>query len=257
MNQLITNEVKMTSLDVAEVTEKRHADVMKDVRREMDALGEEIARGIFSLGSYRDKNNQERPCYTFGKKGAMQLALKYDAKTRYKVIQHIEELEGHVKRNQIDASQLSPELQMFNQIFTAVATTQIKMQQQDVRMDQLEAEQERVTEVVSLKVDADWKNKTNAILNRIAMTLGGGDQYRKVRSDSYQMLENRAKCRLNVRLENLKKEAHARGIISPTKIKGFNKLDVIGNDARLTEIYLAIVKEMAIAHKVNPEGLGA
>lgn len=93
MNQLITADVKMTSIDIAEVTGKRHADIMRDIRRDEEELGLEIAQRIFTLGSYKDKNNQDRPCYQFGKDGAMQLALKYDAKTRYNVIQYVEKLE--------------------------------------------------------------------------------------------------------------------------------------------------------------------
>lgn len=97
MNQLMTNDIKMTSLDIAEITGKRHDHVMRDVRNEINALGEDLAAPIFGESSYRDKNNQERPCYTFGKDGAMQLALKYDAKTRYRVIKRIEELENKHK----------------------------------------------------------------------------------------------------------------------------------------------------------------
>lgn len=94
MNELIANDVKMTSLDLAELTGKLHKNVMADIRKESEELGEEIAQLIFQPGSYIDKNNQERPCYEFGKEGAMQLALKYDAKVRYKVIKKIEELES-------------------------------------------------------------------------------------------------------------------------------------------------------------------
>ena len=93
MNQLIVQDVKMTSLEIAEVTGKRHDHILRDIRNEMKAIGK-IAEPIFGESSYKDKNNQKRPCYTFGKKGAMQLALKYDAKTRYKVIERIEELEN-------------------------------------------------------------------------------------------------------------------------------------------------------------------
>lgn len=242
---------------------REHKNVLRDIQQiltDLDKLKIEPVE-YFVESSYKGGNGQQRPSYLLTKQGCELYGNRMtgidgtDFSVKY--IERFNGMENHIKQNQIDTTQLSPELQMFNQIFTAVANTQIKVQQQDLRIDHLEAEQERVTEVVSLKVDADWKNKANAILNRVAITLGGGDQYRKVRSDSYELLEKRAKCRLNVRLENLKKEAHARGIISPTKIKGFNKLDVIGNDARLTEIYLAIVKEVAIAHKVNPEGLGA
>lgn len=94
MNELMKNDVRMTSLDIAELTGKRHADVMRDIRKEIDELGTEIGERIFAPTSYKDKSNRDSPCYSFGKDGAMQLALKYDATTRYKVIKRIEELEN-------------------------------------------------------------------------------------------------------------------------------------------------------------------
>jgi phage antirepressor YoqD-like protein len=98
MSELINFEtnVKMTSLDIAEITGKRHDHVMRDIRKEIDNLGK-INAPIFGLVDYIDAKGEKRPCYTFGKKGAMQLALKYDAVTRYKVIEKIEELENKSK----------------------------------------------------------------------------------------------------------------------------------------------------------------
>ena len=98
MNGLITTDIEMTSLDIAEITGKRHADVMRDVRKEIDELGREIGQRIFAQSSYINRQNKEQPCYSFGKDGAMQLALKYDAKTRYRVIKRIEELENDNKK---------------------------------------------------------------------------------------------------------------------------------------------------------------
>lgn len=93
MNQLITTDVKMTSLDIAEVTGKRHDHIMRDIRNEIKELGEEISQPIFGESVYRNDRGREYPCYEFGKDGAMQLALKYDAKTRYNVIKYVEKLE--------------------------------------------------------------------------------------------------------------------------------------------------------------------
>lgn len=92
MNELIVKEIKMTSLELAEIVGKRHDNVMRDIRNEVESLGEEAAL-IFEESTYKDGNNQSRPCYIFGKDGAMQLALKYDALTRRRVIVKIEELE--------------------------------------------------------------------------------------------------------------------------------------------------------------------
>lgn len=124
------------------------------------------------------------------------------------------------------------------------------------RTAQLEAQQENITQIVSLNPN-EWKDKVNVILNKIALARGGGEQYRLVRNESYELLEKRGHCRLNIRLENRKREALSNGIISKAKIEKFKKIDVIADDPKLVEIYLAIVKEMAITHKIKVEGLGA
>lgn len=94
MDQLVASDIKMTSLDIAEIVGKMHQHVMRDIRNEIETLGKEIGQSIFGRTSYTDKSNRKKPCYTFGKDGAMQLALKYDARTRYRVIKRIEELEN-------------------------------------------------------------------------------------------------------------------------------------------------------------------
>lgn len=94
MNTLMTKDIQMTSLDIAEIVGKKHQHVMRDIRNEIKEMGEEIGQSIFGQSSYINKQNKKQPCYEFGKDGAMQLSLKYDAKTRYRVIKRIEELEN-------------------------------------------------------------------------------------------------------------------------------------------------------------------
>lgn len=163
----------------------------------------------------------------------------------------------------IDTSKLSPELQMFNQLFLSVAETQLKQQEQDKRLNEMEQQQleikqqqENIKEIVALN-PTEWRKKTTAILNKIAIARGGFGEFKNVRQESYDLLESRARCKLDIRLNNRKKEALANGILSKSKIEKMSKLDVIADDARLTEIYIAIVKEMAIKYQVDIEGLGA
>lgn len=96
----------MTSRDIATVIGKRHADILRDIRKECEALGD-INERIFALVKYIDSKGEERPEYKFGKKGAMQLALKYDAKTRFKVIEKIEELEKQLSSNSLQLPDFS------------------------------------------------------------------------------------------------------------------------------------------------------
>lgn len=85
----------MTSLEIAEVTGKRHSDVMRDIR---NLLTQGVGERNFALTSYTDKSNRQSPCYELTKKGCLILASGYDALLREKIINRWEELETE-KRN--------------------------------------------------------------------------------------------------------------------------------------------------------------
>ena len=74
--------------------------------------------------------------------------------------------------------------------------------------------------------------------------------FKEIGNESYERLENRAKCNLNIRLDNRKKNMIVQGA-GKTAVKKLNKLDVIAEDARLTEIYLSVIKDMAIKYDVD------
>lgn len=84
MNSLkINNENKtLTSLEVAEMVEKEHKKLLRDIRTYVEQLtGAKIGPGDFFLeSSYIDKNNQERPCYLITKKGCEFIANKLTGK---------------------------------------------------------------------------------------------------------------------------------------------------------------------------------
>ena len=97
---------------------------------------------------------------------------------------------------------------------------------------------------------SDWRKNANRVLRSIAIKQGGFDKYKEIGTESYQMLEMRARCNLDIRLENRKKNMVVQGIGKST-VKRFNKMDVIAEDARLTEIYLSVIKDMAIKYDVD------
>lgn len=82
------NENKtMTSLEVAEITNKQHSHIMRDIRDEIDKLGYEIGQSIFGLTEYVDKFNRKQSMYLLTLDGIMQLGARYSAEIRYKLIQ--------------------------------------------------------------------------------------------------------------------------------------------------------------------------
>ncbi|MDE6903647.1 MAG: Rha family transcriptional regulator [Lachnospiraceae bacterium] len=71
-------EQTLSSMEVAEMVAKKHADLMRDIRRYAEQLAEsKIALGDFFIKStYFDTNNQSRPCYKVTKKGCEFIAHK-------------------------------------------------------------------------------------------------------------------------------------------------------------------------------------
>ena len=87
--QILGNENIMTSLEIAELTGKEHNKILRDIRDEIEKLKKQGIRAetIFGLGEYLDKNNQKRPMYNLTKEGVLQLAARYDAVVRFKLIE--------------------------------------------------------------------------------------------------------------------------------------------------------------------------
>ena len=82
----------MTSLEIAEITGKRHSDVLESIRN-MEPAWEKIAQRKFPLGSYKDADNQDRPCYILSKTECLYVAAKFNDEARAKLILRWEELE--------------------------------------------------------------------------------------------------------------------------------------------------------------------
>ena len=130
----------MTSLEIAEVTGKQHAHIMRDIRTLLD---QGVAESNFGLGSYKDKNNQERPCYELTKKGCLILASGYDALLREKIINRWEELETKEREDNFQVPK------SFSQALLLAAKQQEKIEQQQLLLESKEstiAEQSKVIE---------------------------------------------------------------------------------------------------------------
>lgn len=142
----------------------------------------------------------------------------------------------------IDTSQLSPELQAFNNIFQSLA-------KQELATKQLETKLDNIADILSLNMN-DWRNESNKIINVIATKLGGGQYYKDIRKESYELLEERGKCKLNVRLNNRKNAMAGRGM-SKTSISKLSKLDIIAEDNKLISVYITVIKDLAVKYQLN------
>ena len=87
----LTTVTQMTSLEVAEITGKQHSHIMRDIRDEIEKL--ELQRisteSIFGLSEYQDRTGRTLPMYVLTREGVLQLAARYDAVVRFKLIEKV------------------------------------------------------------------------------------------------------------------------------------------------------------------------
>lgn len=91
MEQIIKKET-MTSLEIAEITERNHKDVMRSIRSMEDAW-EKVNGRRFTLVEYKDAKGEMRPCFVLGKTECLYIATKFNDEARAKLILRWEQLE--------------------------------------------------------------------------------------------------------------------------------------------------------------------
>lgn len=127
----------------------------------------------------------------------------------------------------------------------AVAATQA-LAAQERRLNRVDAKVDAISDIVSIST-MDWRRATRDIITKIAHMRG--DDYQATRNDIYKDVEQRGGYSLSTRLTNLRNRMAGEGQ-SLSKRNKTNKVDVIANDKRLIEIYMAVVKDHAIKYRV-------
>ena len=250
INIIISNDQPVTtSRNVAETFNKRHDHVLRDI----DNLKEGVTQNwgdLFHETFYtHEQNKQQYREVLMTKDGFSLLAMGFTGKKaiQFKLayIEQFNKMEERIK-NQLDISRLSPDLQMFHKLFNSIAEQQIEFSYQKERQQKLENKLDGITDIMSIE-SKDWRKEANAIIRKIAFKLGGPDKISEIANESYERLESKARCNLNIRLENRRKNMIAQGL-RKTSVKNLNRLDIIEEDHRLKEIYVSVVKSMALKY---------
>lgn len=92
MNELITKDQRMTSLEIAELTGKNHRDVLKAIRN-MEPAWDKITERKFALSEYTDPTGRSLPCYNLTKTECLYIATKFNDEARAILVLRWEQLE--------------------------------------------------------------------------------------------------------------------------------------------------------------------
>lgn len=154
---------------------------------------------------------------------------------------------------------LSPMLRMFIQqerqmkaMQTEIADTKAQLeitqtenQKHSERLNTIDGKINAVSDAIKLD-STSWRKEASSVIRKICRN--ANDAYPTVGilyGEIYKVLELRAKCNLTTRLTHKQVRMRDAGVCM-SKVKQVNRLDIIAEDAKLTEIFIAIVREYAI-----------
>ena len=186
---------------------------------------------------------------------AKKLSVKGNSEKAEEAREYFTRLEEKAKQKVIDYSKLSPELQMFNQIFQQVAKTELEQKKLAERADQQEKNMKTIIDTFKgTDSDVGTEKWVNRCISKIAesddFSYSFGNKYAAARNESYRRLSDRAGCRLDQQLRNAISRAEERGC-TKEQTNQINKLSVIMQNKRLKDIYVSVIKEMMIAYRVE------
>lgn len=187
--------------------------------------------------------------YLWTEKGAFLHAKSLNTDNAWEVYDRLVDDYFRQKQKRVDYSQLSPELRMFYTIADEQARIELQQKKQAEQIRKVENRVESIREVVAINSDS-WRTETSSLIKKIGIALGGGLAYSEVRNEIYGLLEKRMGVNLGMRLTNKRRRMAEEGVSKTARDK-VTLVDVIAEDKKLIEGYIAIVKETAIKYGVG------
>lgn len=152
----------ITSLEIAEITGKGHAHLLRDIRN-MEPAWEKITQSKFGLSTYKDSTGRILPCYALTKTECLYIATKFNDEARARLVLRWEQLETQRLANLPDfgnpaaAARAWAEQYEKNQQLTHENTILIgKIEQKDEEIEKFKADNAELINQLDIK-DEDIK----------------------------------------------------------------------------------------------------
>lgn len=241
------NELYVDSREVAEMVGKQHKNLIRDIENYEGVILQSSKLSLddyFIQSTYLGGNNQNYKHYLLTKKGCDMVANKMTgAKGTLFTAMYVDafhKMDENIKQSQLNVPQTP--MQALEMMFS------VQKEQQEFNQ-RIETEVTGIRNIVGMETK-NWRNDTNKVLGAIAQHLGGGEKHKMIRMEAYKLLEEKGRCKLEQRTNNRKAKMLSKGA-TKTQINKLSKLDVINDEPRLVEIYISVIKSMAIKYCVD------
>ena len=145
-----------------------------------------------------------------------------------------------------DLSRLSPEMQMLKLLTDKAIENELAQQEQARQLQQVEQKVEHIRELVGINPNG-WREDCRKLIVKIARGMGGNEYIREVNNEVFGLVDKRAGVSLETRLTNKRRRMAEEGVCK-SKRDRLSKVDVIAEDKKLIEIYIKVVRELAVKY---------
>ena len=121
-----------------------------------------------------------------------------------------------------------------------------KQKEHDLAIEDTNKRIDGIKDVVSLNTQS-WREDARRLIVKISYQMGGPEYIRDVQAEVFNLVNIRGAVNLATRLTNKRRRMADEGVCKSKRDK-LTKVDIIAEDKKLIEIYVAIVKEMAIKY---------
>lgn len=148
------------------------------------------------------------------------------------------------RQTEIDMQKLTPELRQMIHM-------ELRLQEQEEALKEANRRIDGIRDVVTLSPNG-WREACRKQIVKIARKLGGNEYIRDVNAEIFHLVDERAGVSLATRLTNKRRRMADEGVCKSKRDRQ-TKVDVIADDKKLIEIYVAVVKDMSIKYGVGAE----
>ena len=139
-----------------------------------------------------------------------------------------------------NVAELSPELRL-------LINMEVQQKQQAKALEATNRRLDSIGDVITLSPTA-WREDTKRLISKVAQKRGGA--YQETNAEVFRLVDERGGVSLETRLTNKRRRMADEGVCKSKRDK-ISKVDVIAEDKKLVEIYLAVVKDLAIKEGVE------
>lgn len=232
----IDGEVWLVGKDVAD--DLGYQNGSRDINRHVD---EEDRKKMMIFDGNQNKEAiviNESGLYALVLSSKLPTARKFRHWVTSEVLPSIRKTGSYTQPN---LSNLSPQLQL-------LINMEMEQKRQAEQLATVEQKVDDIRDLVGINPNG-WREDCRKLIARIAQTLGGMTYIRDVNTEVYDLVDARAGVSLATRLTNKRRRMADEGVCKSKRDK-LSKVDVIADDKKLIEIYIKVVRELAVKYGV-------